>query len=249
MATFVLVHPAWLGGWCWNKVAPPLRGLGHTVYAPTLTGLAERAHLANPDVGLTAHVEDVASVVVFEDLQDVTLVGTSSSGTVITGVADRIPSRISSLVYLDAFLPTDGQSTFDLLPAERRASLETLVEAEGEGWLVPRFAPPPWPVIVRDLWQVTDDSDVDWLLPRLRPTPVRHFTEPVKITPGCTDGIQRAYIRCTGMRMPAPPFDKAAATARSTPGWRCIEIDATHLSYVTQPSKVIATLLELANGA
>lgn len=249
MATFVLVQPAWLGGWCWNKVAPRLREVGHSVYAPTLTGLGERAHLANPDVGLTTHIEDIASVVAFEELHDVILVGTSSSGTVITGVIDRVPGRISSLVYLDAFLPSDGQSTFDLLPAERRASLEMLVSAEGEGWLLPRFAPPPWPVIVRDLWQVTNDADVDWLLPRLRPTPIRHFTEPVRVTPGSTDAIRRTYIRCTGMRMPAPPFDRAAAMARSTPGWRCIEIDATHLSYVTHPREVTEALLDLASSA
>ena len=246
MATFVLVHPAWLGGWCWNKVAPRLRELGHAVHAPTLTGFGERAHLANPDVGLTTHIEDVVNLVTFEDLQDIILVGSSSGGTVITGAADRVSSRISSLVYLDAFLPSDGQSTFDLLPADRRASLEALVATEGEGWLLPRFAPPPWPVIVRELWQVTDDSDVDWLLPRLRPTPVRHFTEPVRIKPGLTDAMRRTYIRCTGMRMPAPPFDRAAAMARSAPGWRCIEIDATHLSYVTHPREVTATLLDLA---
>lgn len=249
MATFVLVQPAWLGGWCWNKVAPRLREVGHSVYAPTLTGLGERAHLANPDVGLTTHIEDIASVVAFEEIHDVILVGTSSSGTVITGVVDRVPGRISSLVYLDAFLPSDGQSTFDLLPAERRASLEMLVSTEGGGWLLPRFAPPPWPVIVRDLWQVTNDADVDWLLPRLRPTPIRHFTEPVRVTPGSAGAIPRTYIRCTGMRMPAPPFDRAAAMARSTPGWRCIEIDTTHLPYITHPREVTEALLDLAKNA
>jgi len=248
VATFVLVHPAWLGGWCWSKVASRLRELRHAVYAPTLTGLGERAHLANPDVGLSTHVEDVASLVQFEDLRDIILVGTSSAGTAITGVADVIPDRISSLIYLDAFLPSDGQCTFDLMPTERRATLEALVETEGDGWLLPRFAPPPWPIILRDLWQFTDESDVAWMLTRLRPTPVRHFTQPVRVTPGRTDAIRRAYIRCTGMRMPAPPFDRAAAFARSTPGWQCVEIDATHLSYVTHPDKVTAALLDLANG-
>ena len=115
MATFVFVQPAWMGGWCWNKVAAQLRELGHEVYAPTLTGLAERAHLASPDVGLTTHIEDVVSVVVFDDLRDIVLVGTSSGGTVITGVANRITDRIASLVYLDAFLPSAGQCTLDLL--------------------------------------------------------------------------------------------------------------------------------------
>jgi pimeloyl-ACP methyl ester carboxylesterase len=127
VATFLLVQPAWMGGWCWKKVAASLRELGHEVHAPTLTGLAERAHLASPDVSLTTHIQDVVSRAVFEDLRDVVLVGTSSGGTVITGVANRISDRISSLVYLDAFLPSDGQCTLDLLTPERRESFEKLV--------------------------------------------------------------------------------------------------------------------------
>jgi len=248
VATFVLVHPAWLGGWCWNKIVPRLQKRGHRTYAPTLTGLGERAHLASSDVGLTTHIEDIASAVIFEDLKNIVLVGTSSSGTVITGVADNIPERISALVYLDAFLPADGQSTFDHLPPERRAVLEQLVQSEGGGWLLPRFAPPPWPVILRDVWLVTDGSDIDWMLPRLRPTPVRHFTDHVQITRGRSDDIHRTYIRCTGMRIPAPQFDNAAKLARSTPGWRCVEIDAPHVSYITHPDEVTATLLDLVNG-
>ncbi len=245
MATFVLVQPAWMGGWCWNKVAARLRDLGHEVYAPTLTGLAERAHLASPDVGLATHVEDVVSVVVFDDLREVILVGTSSGGTVITGVADRICDRIASLVYLDGFLPSDGQCTVDLLPAERREALERLVEAEGEGWLLPRFAPPPWPVILRgEIWQVTDESDIEWIMPRLRPTPFRHFTDPVRLAPGRTDGIERIYIRCCAR--PPAPFDAMAARVRSTPGWRCIEIDTPHIPYVTHPHVVTDALTEIS---
>lgn len=108
MATFVLVHPAWFGGWCWNKLAPLLRAAGHAVYAPTLTGLGERAHLASPGIGLGTHVDDVMNVLTFEDLDDVILVGNSSAGVVITAVADRAPERIQQVVYLDAFVPTDG---------------------------------------------------------------------------------------------------------------------------------------------
>jgi pimeloyl-ACP methyl ester carboxylesterase len=95
VATFLLVQPAWLGGWCWDKVAMRLRACGHDVYAPTLTGLGERAHLTRPDVGLATHIDDVVSVAEFDDLDDVILVGTSSGGTVITGVANRIPGRIA----------------------------------------------------------------------------------------------------------------------------------------------------------
>ena len=245
MATFVLVQPAWMGGWCWIKVAAQLRELGHEVYAPTLTGLAERAHLASPDLGLRTHIEDVVSVVVFDDLREVILVGTSSGGTVITGVADRIPERIASLVYLDAFLPSDGQCTLDLMPTDRREALEKLVETEGDGWLLPRFAPPPWPVILRgEIWQVSDDSDVEWILPRLRPTPFRHFTDPVRLERDRTDGIGRTYIRCCAR--PPAPFDAAATRVRSTPGWRYLELDTPHVPYVTHPHVVTEALVEIS---
>jgi pimeloyl-ACP methyl ester carboxylesterase len=234
-----------MGGWCWNKVAAQLRELGHEVYAPTLTGLAERAHLARPDVGLATHVEDVASVVVFNDLRDVILVGTSSGGTVITGVADRINDPIASLVYLDAFLPSDGQCTLDLLPPERREALERLVETEGHGWLLPRFAPPPWPVILRgEIWQVTDEADVEWIVPRLRPTPFRHFTDPVRLATRHTDGIVRTYICCRAR--PPAPFDNTAERVRSTPGWRYLEIDTPHVPYVTHPHVVTEMLAEIS---
>ena len=245
MATFVLVQPAWMGGWCWNKVAAQLRELGHHFYAPTLTGLAERAHLASPDVGLMTHVEDVVSTVVFDDLRDVILVGTSSGGTVITGAANRIPDRIASLVYLDAFLPSDGQCTCDLMPIDRRELLEKLVETEGDGWLLPRFAPPPWPAILRgEIWRVTDESDVQWMLPRLRPTPFRHFTDPVRLEAGRHDDIKRTYIRCCSR--PPAPFDVAAASLRSMPGWRCIEIDTPHVPYITHPNVVTDALVEIS---
>lgn len=246
MATFVLVHPAWMGGWCWNKVAARLREFGHVVYAPTLTGLAERAHLASPDVGLTTHVEDVASVLLFDDLRDVMLVGTSSSGTVITGVGNRVSDRIASLVYLDAFLPSDGQSTVDLMATERRQELEKLVETEGDGWLLPRFGPPPWPVILRgDVWQVTRESDIEWVLPRLRPTPFRHFTDPLRLEPSRTNAIKRTYIRCCS-RPPRAPFDNAAARVRSTPEWRYVEIDTPHVPYLTHPHVVTQALVEIS---
>ena len=243
MATFLLVQPAWLGGWCWDKVAIRLRAHGHDVYAPTLTGLGERAHLARPDVGLATHIDDVVSVAEFDDLDDVILVGTSSGGTVITGVANRIPGRIASLVYLDAFVPSDGQCTFDLLPPERRGVLEGLIETEGAGWLLPRLTPAPWPVIVRDIWRVTDPADTGWMLPRLRPTPARHFTEPIR-PPGTDAGaIDRTYIRC--LQQPAPQFDAAAEAARSDPAWRSVALDTPHLPYVTHPDAVVTALTDV----
>ena len=115
-ASFVLVHPAWFGGWCWLKVAAILRSRGLEAYSPTLTGLGERDHLLGPSIDLARHISDVVKVLEFEDLQGVILVGNSSGGMVITGVAESVPERIAQLVYLDAFVPEDGQSLVSLLP-------------------------------------------------------------------------------------------------------------------------------------
>src|SRR5215469_17053668 len=108
MAVLVLVHPAWLGGWCWRKLVPLLEEHGHSVHTATLTGLGERFRLAHPGVDLQTHVDDVVNVLTYADLQELILVGISSGGAVITGVADRAPERIAQLVYLDAFVPEAG---------------------------------------------------------------------------------------------------------------------------------------------
>jgi pimeloyl-ACP methyl ester carboxylesterase len=180
VTTLVLVHPAWLGGWCWRKLVPLLRVHGHEVHTPTLTGLGERAHLAHPGIDLHVHVTDIVNVLVYEDLHGVVLLGTSSAGMVITGVAEQVPERIGHLVYLDAFVPDDGQSLLDLVPADRRAAMEAQVESEGDGWLLSRFAAAPWDQFVPQAWQVTDPADLVWMLARLRPTPFGQFTTGVR---------------------------------------------------------------------
>src|SRR5437764_2913335 len=123
-ATFVLVHGAWHGGWCYARAATLLRSRGHTVFTPTLTGQGERAHLFSGAINLSTHIEDVLGVFRFERLSDVVLVGHSYGGMVVTGVADRIPERIKHLVFLDAFQPADGQSLFDLTGQSPSASEE-----------------------------------------------------------------------------------------------------------------------------
>jgi pimeloyl-ACP methyl ester carboxylesterase len=241
--TFVLVHPAWHGGWCWSKLARRLRAAGHEVLTPTLTGLGERAHLARPDVGLATHVEDVVNVLLFEDLRAAVLVGHSSSGAVVTGAADRAPDRVAHVVYLDAFVPEDGQAILDLVPAERRAAFEALARDEGDGWQVPRFAPPPWPRIVREMWGVEDEADAAWLIERLRPTPIGHFRDPVRRGDPEAERLPRTYIRCTAF--PHPGMDRFAAAARRTPGWSCRELAAPHHAAITHPQEVAALLLDV----
>jgi pimeloyl-ACP methyl ester carboxylesterase len=243
MATFVLVHPAWLGGWCWRKVTPLLRARRHEVFTPTLTALGERSHLANRDVGLATHIQDVVNVLEYEDLSRVILVANSSGGMVITGVADRVPERITRLVYVDAFVPEDGQSLLDIIPPERRPAMEALVRTEGQGWLLPRFAQPPWEKFLPEAWSITEKSDLDWVLPRLRPTPFGHFQEPVRLANRSAATVPRTYIRC---RWPNASFDRYADIARKAAGWRCRELATPHLPYVTHPRELVALLLEQA---
>ncbi len=243
MATFVLVHPAWFGSWCWRDVVPLLRAAGHDVYTPTLTGLGERAHLVSPEITLSTHVTDVVNTCVFDDLKSVTLVGNSSGGTVITAVADRVPERVERLIYLDAFVPSHGESTSDLLPPDRWATLKRLVESEGEGWLLPRFAPPQWETIVRDVWQVTDDEKRQWVVSRLRPTPIKHFTEPVLLTNAGRVRPHLVYIRCP--QGPAP-FDKPAAIARASADWTYREMRVPHIPFVTHPKELAEVLVEVS---
>src|SRR5215831_12178138 len=116
MAIFVLVHGAWFGGWCWQKVIPFLEAAGREVYAPSLTGLAERASELSPDVGLETHIQDIVGLLKEKNLNGVILVGHSYGGMVITGVVDQVPERIAHLVYLDTFVPRDGESMTSISP-------------------------------------------------------------------------------------------------------------------------------------
>lgn len=138
MATVIFVPGAGLGAWVWNRVLPALHAAGHDVHALTLSGAGGRAHLARPELDLTAWVTDVVAHLETEELRDVVLVGHSFCGTVITGVAERVPQRLARLVYLDALVLDDGRSAFDGMPPEFVALIEQLVR-EHDGWSLPWF--------------------------------------------------------------------------------------------------------------
>ena len=138
--TYVLVHGAWHGGWCWRDVKEALRGMGHRVSTPTQTGLGERKHLLSKAITLDTFTADIINHVEAEELDDVILVGHSFAGTSITGVADKIPSRIRHLVYLDSIVLENGRSPFSVLPAEIVAARHKLAAEEGQGVFIP---PPP----------------------------------------------------------------------------------------------------------
>jgi pimeloyl-ACP methyl ester carboxylesterase len=226
MATFMLVHGAWHGGWCWKKVSALLRSGGHAVHTPTLTGLGERAHLVSPDITLSTHVEDIAAVFEFEDLRDVILVGHSYGGIIITGVADRVPERISSLVYLDAYVGEQGKSWLDMrgsaLPTDDPLSM-------------------PWPS--PQWFGVTEPEDVQWVEPRLTRHPTNSATTPLELAnQDISSQFPRIYIRCLGYDF--PPFDAVADRCRRDPAWRYHEMKTGHDAMVTAPNELTSLILQ-----
>jgi pimeloyl-ACP methyl ester carboxylesterase len=232
MSIYVLVHGAWHGGWCWDRVAPLLRAAGHEVHAPTLTGLSERAHLISPQIGLDTHVEDVVRLIDVLGLRDVVLVGHSYAGQVVTGVSDRRPETIALRVYLDAFVGSDGEAARDLLPDTVEHHWAESAAESGFGWLVP--------VRKLSVLGVTEQADVDWLTPRLTPHPWKTYTDPLRLT-GAVHDVPAAFIECVSwMRV----FSAQAERARSR-GWPVHDLDTGHEAMVSAPKALAEVLLEL----
>jgi pimeloyl-ACP methyl ester carboxylesterase len=233
MAIYVLVHGAWGGSYGWKKVRPLLQAAGHDVYTPSLTGLGERAHLSSPSVDLSLHIQDVANTIEFEDLEGIVLVGYSYGGMVVTGVADRMPDRIDHLVYLDAFLPKDGQSLY---------SMTGTSPPQSEDWLVP--------AVPR---QFDDPAEQAWHEARRQSHPRACFTESVHLSvPLEKRPFSLTYIKATadarpvGGEGPGGPFWQAADRTRNDPAWRYREVDCDHLVPQKKPQELAAILLELA---
>jgi pimeloyl-ACP methyl ester carboxylesterase len=236
MATFVVAHGAWSAGWAWKKMHALLGVNGERLFTPTYTGLGERAHLADPSNDLETHIQDVLGVLEYEDLREIVLIGHSYGGMVATGVADRARDRIKHLVYLDAFVPRDGQSLFDLLPQEPRTRMREDAKARGDGW---RVSPNPTP-------PDTSPVDLAWITARRRPQSIACFETPLRLRNGELT-LPRSYIYCA---RPAPgdvfrQFKKRAERE----GWGCYTMDASHSPHVTAPEALARVLREIAAKA
>ncbi|MDX2236813.1 MAG: alpha/beta hydrolase [Hyphomonadaceae bacterium] len=235
--TFVLVHGAWHGGWCWDPVGDLLRARGAAVYAPTLRGLAERRGERTPVPDLSAHIEDVVAVFARHDLRGVTLVGHSYGGMVITGVADRLRERIAALVYLDAALPRDGET---MVTQNRELSPEGAAEAIAR---LRGFAPD-------GVWMTPPPASLFGLpadlaaavQPRLTPHPLPSWEEPIRLANGGGAGIPSTYVLCTAPVLAGTAFPGHAAWLRVTPGWRVIDVPTGHDAMLTEPGTVAEIL-------
>ena len=231
--TFVLVHGAWHGGWCWRRVADLLTAKGHKVFTPTLTGLADRSHLLSKDIGLKTHIDDVANLIKWERLSGVVLCGHSYGGFVVSGVAEDMEKAIASIVFLDAFVPDNGDAMPDLTGP---AVIEAIRKAQDTG------APgvPPRPAAAFGV----NEKDRAWVDSLTGPQPLATFTDKIALT-GAPDRIaKKAYIRAANYENPG--FDKALARAKSDTAWRTYGVPCGHDVMVDMPERLTEILEEVA---
>jgi pimeloyl-ACP methyl ester carboxylesterase len=231
--SFVLVHGAWHGGWCWRRVADRLRREGHAVFTPTLTGLGERSHLLRPGIDLATHIADIVNVMRWERLSDVVLCGHSYGGFLISGVAEVMPAQIRSIVFLDAFLPENGDTILKLTGAAVQDAIRAALQ-RGELGVPPRPA---------EAFGV-NEADRQWVDSLCVPQPIGTFTSAIALS-GARERIERkSYIRAKGYNNPS--FDRALAAARSDPSWRCYELLCGHDVMIDMPDRLSELLVQAA---
>lgn len=238
MATLVLVHGSSSGGWSWKKVTPALWAAGHVVHTPTMTGLGDRVHLLTPEVNLSLHIRDIVNFMFYEDLYDVILVGQSYGGMVITGVAEQVAERINRLVYLDAFIPDDGQSAFDIDPTIQGSWQKSFQEVNGVRVVMPRD-----PEFMRSAWGITDPDDLLWIEQRATPMPLATHEERIRLPENRAARLPRSFIRCT--ESPLVQFPKKARAL----GLDYHELPTGHASLFSAPSQLAHLLLKIASGS
>lgn len=232
MTTFVLVHGGWHGAWCWTAVADRLRAAGHHVVTPTLRGLGERTHELAPELGVTAHADDI--VAVLDDLGDdpVMLVGHSYSGVIVRAVADRRPQRVARIVLVDGWVVPTGESILSLCRPPVADAIRGAAAATGGDYVPPM--PPPMLGLVRE-------EDIRAVYPRLTPHPLAGFTEIIKLT-GAVDAVACTAVVCTANPEPTP-FAAFADAGRGAHGWHIIPIATGHDAMITAPNELADALL------
>ena len=235
--TFVLVHGAWHGGWCWRFVADRLTARGHRVFAPSLTGLGDRRHLLAAATSLDVPIADIENLIESEELSDVVLVGHSFGGLVASGVADRRPDAIRALVFLDSLLVENGQAAFDVLPASVVKERMDSMTASGQTLGMP----------VNGLagTGIPDDHPLaDWVRRRLTPHPVATYRTPLTLKHPLGNGLPCTYVHCAN-----PSYETLAAVrehVRALPGWQWEAIDTGHDAMVLAPDLLVEVLERLA---
>ncbi len=237
MATFVLVHGMWHGGWCWKKVTPFLRRAGHEVHTPTLTGLGERVHLARPEMDVDVHILDVVNLVMYEELHNVILVGHSFGGSLAPAIVEKIPERIAHLVNLDGPLPENGKALKDLIGDTWGFFLQNAILPGDEGRIQP----------ISDWTFGVSGPDLEWMQSKLTPHPLKTLTTPLFFTNPLAYSIPRTFISCT-----ETPLSNAEVTAEEKKyaklGWNYRFIPTGHDAMITAPQALANVLLDLSRS-
>ena len=234
MADFVLVHGAWQGAWCWQRILAALRAKGHRVFAVTLTGVGDRGHHMSPSIRLATHIDDVAAVIETEELTQVVLVGHSYGGLLITAVADRYPQRIAHLVYLDAIVPRSGESWSSFHDESTRQARRAGITRDG--------AMPPLPASAFGL----TGEDAAWVDRRQRPHPGGVYEDALHFDEARVASLPRTFVDCTTPALPT--VNKSRVRVRSEPGWRVIEIATGHEAMISAPSQLVDIVTEAARS-
>jgi pimeloyl-ACP methyl ester carboxylesterase len=233
---YVLVHGAWHGAWAWHRLAPLLRQAGHTVTTPTLSGLGERAHHAPGRCGLDVHVKDISQHLTMEDLQRVVLVGHSYAGCVVSGVLAARTGRVAHAIYLDAFVPAEGQGLASFVPPAVRSDYDKLAAAEG-------LVPPPPPASWGERWGVSDPALLAWSQARITPQAALSFVQGVQGDPFADGAVRLSYLKCA--QNPNPGFKNVAAAVQRDARFRYTEVDGHHNVMLIQPERLAEALLRL----
>ena len=233
--TFVLVHGAWYGGWCWDGVAQALRAQGHRVTTPTCPGVGEQAHLLSKDITLSTFITSISAHIHYENLSDVILVGSGFAGVVISGVADHSRAALKSLVYVDAMVLDSGSSVFEAQPAAITKKRLEQAAREGNGIAIP--APPA------SSYGITDPHTLAWLSERLTPQPLGTYQERLVLNNPLGNGLPRIYADCTAS--PFGPLVEVKNKLKRQEGWTWAELNTHHDPMITEPEMFAAFLAAL----
>ena len=231
--TFLLVHGAWHGGWCWRRVADLLQAKGHKVFAPTMTGLGERSHLMRAGIDLSTHVTDIVNVMKWEGLSGVVLCGHSYGGMVVSGVAEQMADKIASIVFLDAFVPENGDAMADLTSQVVRDALKAATEKR-------EISMPARPAAAF----LVNEKDQAWVDRLCGPQPIGTMTEKITLAGARERIAKKGYIRAGAY--PNPGFDKALARVKSDRSWRTYDVPCGHDVMVDMPERLAEIVLEVA---
>ena len=229
---YVLVHGAYGGGWIWRDVAEGLCRQGHRVWTPTQSGLGERSHLMSRQVTVETHIQDVANVIETDEISNIILVGHSYGGMAVTGVADRLTDRIRHVVYLDALIPENGETAFDVLPPGLEESRRKVAREQGGGVALPVPGPEAFPI--------PDSPGKQWFMRRLRPQPNATNESPGRHAKPAGAGLPVTYVAYTSPALAS--IEPSRQRARGKEGWRYVELPVPHDVEIPAPEKVVELL-------